>query len=146
MKSFYKLSLLSLILLFLVGCARQHQIALVDFNSDEVLMGVFDERDNSVIVTMPNGEILKGNYSSIDNDGAISFGNSIGYSSGRYRNGGFGGVGIGFNLNSDSTKYALLSSEESELKMEILMTIRSWTKNGFGEAKTNDGRVYKIQF
>lgn len=146
MSKIYKFFIFSFLLLILTGCAGQHQISLVDFNSDEILTGIFDERDDSVIVTMPNGEVLKGNYSSISNDNAITFGNSFGYSSGRYRSGGFGGIGLGFNFGADSTKYALLTSEISELKMEIIMTIRSWSKDGFGEAKTNDGRVYKIQF
>lgn len=146
MKTLYKVSLLLSLLFILSGCVRVHNIQMVDFNSNETLMGVFDERDNSVFVTMPDGEVLSGGYSSISNDGAVSFSNSFGFSSGRYYNGGFGGVGVGFNLNAESTKYALVTSKTSELKMEILMSIRSWTKDGFGEAKTNDGRVYKIQF
>ncbi|MDR0468173.1 MAG: hypothetical protein LBG67_04910 [Campylobacteraceae bacterium] len=146
MKNLHKLFILPFLLFVLSGCTRQHQISLVDFNSNEVLVGTFNESNSSVVITMIDGEILSGNYSSIDSEGAFTFANSFGFSSGRYRSGRFGGVGIGLNFSAYSTKYALLTSQTSELKMEILMTIKSWTDSGFGEAKTNDGRVYKIQF
>ncbi|MDR1007003.1 MAG: hypothetical protein LBL65_00365 [Campylobacteraceae bacterium] len=141
--------LLFIVALFLfTGCALKHNIALVGFNTEGILKGVFDEKDQIVTVTMEDGEILKGKYSSFDDDGAVTFGNTIGYSSGsRYRRGGsFGGIGMGINFGSENKKYALLTSETSSLKMEIAIMLRSWAKNGIGEAKTNDGRVYKIQF
>jgi hypothetical protein len=141
--------LLSMLALFLfAGCALKHDIALVGFNTDGVLKGVFDEKDQTVTVTMENGEILKGKYSSFDDESMITFGNTLGYSSGSRRrgSGSFGGIGIGMNFGSESKKYALLTSETSSLKMEIAIMLQSWAKNGMGEAKTNDGRVYKIQF
>jgi hypothetical protein len=141
------LLLIAALFLF-AGCALKHDIALVGFNTEGVLQGVFDEKSQTVTVTMEDGEILKGKYSSFDDDGAVTFGNTIGYSSGgRYRRGGsFGGIGMGINFGAESKKYALLTSETSSLKMEIAIMLRSWSKNGMGEAKTNDGRVYKIQF
>jgi hypothetical protein len=140
--------LFAALLFLLAGCTLKHDIALVGFNTDGILQGIFDENDQVVTVTMEDGEILKGKYSSFDDDGAVTFGNTIGYSSGgRYRNSGsFGGIGMGINFSSESRKYALLTSETSPLKMEIVIMLRSWTKNGMGEAKTNDGRIYKIQF
>jgi hypothetical protein len=143
-----KVLFLFMILLFLGGCASKHDIILVGFNSEEILKSVFDETNETVTVIMPDGEILSGNYSSFDSEEPMYFSNTFGYSSGgRYRSGGsFGGIGIGFNFGYESTKYALLTSQTSSLKMEIFMTVGSWSKNGFGEAKTNDGRVYKIQF
>ncbi|MDR0762326.1 MAG: hypothetical protein LBF13_04685 [Campylobacteraceae bacterium] len=135
-------------LFLLAGCALKHDIALIGFNTDGVLQGIFDEKDQVVTVIMEDGEVLKGKYSSFDDDGSVTFGNTIGYSSGgRYRSSGsFGGIGMGINFSAESKKYALLTSETSPLKMEIVIMLRSWTKNGMGEAKTNDGRVYKIQF
>ncbi|MDR0407356.1 MAG: hypothetical protein LBH45_00310 [Campylobacteraceae bacterium] len=143
-----KIFFLSIMVLFLSGCASKHDVILVGFNSEDVLKSVFDEKTETVIVTMPDGEVLSGSYSSLDSEEPVHFSNTFGYSSGgRYHRGGtFGGVGIGLNFGYESTKYALLTSQTSPLKMEILVTIRSWSKNGFGEAKTNDGRVYKIQF
>ncbi|MDR1460107.1 MAG: hypothetical protein LBI78_00475 [Campylobacteraceae bacterium] len=143
-----KIFFLFAIVLFLGGCASKHDVILVGFNSEEILKSVFDEKTETVIVTMPDGEILSGSYSSLDSEEPVYFSNTLGYSSGsRYHRGGtFGGIGIGLNFGYESTKYALLTSQTSSLKMEILATIRSWSKNGFGEAKTNDGRVYKIQF
>ncbi|MDR3346705.1 MAG: hypothetical protein LBS73_05985 [Campylobacteraceae bacterium] len=136
------------VLLLLGGCVSKHDVTLVGFNTEGVLKGVFDESKDTVTVVMPDGEVLSGGYSSLEREEPVSFSNTFGYSSGsRYgRGGSFGGVGIGLNFGYESTKYALLTSETSTLKMEILMTIKSWSKNGFGEAKTNDGREYKIQF
>ncbi|MDR2790355.1 MAG: hypothetical protein LBB59_05215 [Campylobacteraceae bacterium] len=135
-------------LFLFAGCASKHDIALVGFNTEGILKGVFDEKTETVAVTMEDGEILKGKYSSFEDESAVTFGNTIGYtSSGRYHRGGsFGGMGMGINFGSESKKYALLTSETSSLKMEIAIMLRSWSKNGMGEAKTNDGRVYKIQF
>ena len=130
------------VILLLGGCVSKHDISLVGFNSEEILRGVFDESNSTVTVVMPNGEVLIGGYSSLDGDEPVNISNTFGYSSG----GAFGGVGLGLNFGYESVKYALLTSQASTLKMEIFLTIRSWSKNGFGEAKTNDGRVYKIQF
>ncbi|MDR1285765.1 MAG: hypothetical protein LBJ88_06165 [Campylobacteraceae bacterium] len=143
-----KIFFLFMIVLFLGGCASKHDVMLIGFNSEDVLKSVFDEKTQTVTVTMPDGEVLSGNYSSLDSEEPMYFSNTFGYSSGsRYRSGGtFGGIGIGLNFGYESTKYALLTSQTSPLKMEILVTIKNWSKNGFGEAKTNDGRVYKIQF
>jgi hypothetical protein len=135
-------------LFFISGCASKHDVALIGFNSEEILKSVFDEKNQTVTVTMPNGEVLSGKYSSLDSEEPVYFSNAFGYSSGsRYRGGGsFGSIGIGLNFGYESKKYALLTSQTSSLKMEIFVTVRNWSKNGFGEAKTNDGRVYKIQF
>jgi hypothetical protein len=136
--------------IFLGGCAAKHDVVLVGFtNTTDVLRGTFDERDDTVTVIMPDGEVLSGGYSSMDSVDPVTVDPYFGWgiSSGRYaRRGGWGGVGIGFNVGYESTKYALLKSATSDLKMEIIMTLRSWSKNGFGEAKTNDGRVYKKQY
>jgi small nuclear ribonucleoprotein (snRNP)-like protein len=135
-------------LLIFGGCASKHDVILVGFNSEEILKSVFDETTETVTVIMPDGEVLNGKYNSLDNEEAVYFSNAFGYSSGSryYRGGSFGSVGIGLNFGYKSTKYALLTSQTSPLKMEILITIKSWSKNGFGEAKTNNGKIYKIQF
>ncbi|MDR2100216.1 MAG: hypothetical protein LBP40_05260 [Campylobacteraceae bacterium] len=140
------LLLLSALFLF-AGCTLKHDVVLVGFNTEGVLQGVFDEKNENVTVIMEDGEILNGKYSSFDEESDFVFTNSMGYAKSRYRSGGmFGGMGVGINFGSASKKYALLTSETSSLKMEIIITLRSWRKNGIGEATTNDGRVYKIQF
>jgi hypothetical protein len=129
------------------GCALKHDVVLVGFNTEGVLQGIFDERSETVTVTMDNGEILSGGYSSFSEDSDVVFSNSMGYTRNKYRRSGmFGGIGMGINFGAVSKKYALLTSETSSLKMEIVITMRSWSRNGIGEATTNDGRVYKIQF
>ncbi|MDR1613990.1 MAG: hypothetical protein LBS26_00265 [Campylobacteraceae bacterium] len=139
--------LIAIALFLFSGCTLKHDVVLVGFNTNGTLRGVFDEKSETVTVTMDNGEILSGGYSSFDEDSDIIFSNSIGYTKNKYRRGGtFGGMGVGINFGSVSKKYALLTSETSSLKMEIIITLRSWRRNGIGEATTNDGRVYKIQF
>ena len=56
------------------------------------------------------------------------------------------GVGASVQRNEGGSQaYALLRSSTSKLMMEINLTYGS-NGQGFGEAKTNDGKTYKIQF
>ncbi|MFV0481185.1 MAG: hypothetical protein ACK5LP_04300 [Campylobacteraceae bacterium] len=139
--------ILGLAFLF-VGCSSKYDLTLTGFNSNEVLVGVLDESTEMVTVTMPNGEVLSGKYNSYGSgDVSTTVSTGFGHSSGgRYSSGGnFGGIGLGFNFGGgDFTKYALLTNENSTLKMDVIVTKNSG--KGFGEAKTNDGREYRIQF
>ena len=42
--------------------------------------------------------------------------------------------------------YALLHSNTGKLMMEIIVQYSQWNGHGFGEARTNDGRRFKVQF
>lgn len=134
-KSFFMV----LFLVFFVGCA--HKITFTNFQSGEILNGEYNTVDKSIKVAMPNGEILIGKYSAVSGSSMI-IGNSFATSGGATAT----GFGTGVAVGGNSRAYAILSSQTSPLMMELLVSYSEWTGNGFGEAKTNDGRIYKVQF
>ena len=132
--------ILLIMLSFLVaGCV--HKIEITHFQTGQVLQGKYNEINRMVTVIMPDGEILKGKYSAVSN-ASFTFGTATAYS----------GVatatcfGYGISSGGQGQVYALLKSETSGLMMEIIAIYSDWSGHGFGEAKTNDGRAYKVQF
>ncbi|MGO9017263.1 MAG: hypothetical protein ACLQVJ_02835 [Syntrophobacteraceae bacterium] len=53
------------LLFCLVSCA--HQVKLIDMDSGQVIYGTYNKADRSVIVTIPSGEVLTGQYSALSN-------------------------------------------------------------------------------
>ncbi len=106
-------------IIILLGCA--HTIELSHFETGRILKGEYNKLTQSITIVMPNGEILKGKYIAI---------NDISFKGG----------------SSKGQAYALLKSDRSNLMMEIIVTYSGQTGHGFGEARTNYGRKYKVQF
>jgi hypothetical protein len=69
-----------------------------------------------VTVTMPNGEILAGKFTEQEN-----------------------------STSRSGKAYALLKSATSNLLLEITVSYNEYG-NGFGEARANNGKNYKIEF
>jgi hypothetical protein len=130
--------LIALTCTLLVGCA--HSIALVNFNSGETLAGEYNSGTREISVIMPNGETLKGQYSAASN-ASVSYGTGFASSGGNFAS----GFGTSVSSGGASQAYALLRSSTSKLMMEMVVTYGS-NGQGFGEARTNDGRTYKVQF
>ena len=128
-----------LFVLVFVGCA--HKITFTNFESGEILNGEYNTADKSIKVTMPNGEMLIGSYAAISSS-SILFGNSFATSGGATAT----GFGTGIAVGGNSKAYAILSSQKSSLMMELLVSYSEWNGHGFGEAKTYDGKIYKVQF
>jgi hypothetical protein len=134
MKRLYPV-IMTLVAIVLIGCA--HPVTLTNFNTGESLNGEFNTGTREITVTMRNGEVLTGKYSAASNS-SVTFGTVFAGS------GGFAG-GTAINSGGASQAYAILKSQSSSLMMELIVTYGS-NNNGFGEARTNDGRVYKVQF
>ncbi len=132
--------------LFLTGCAPRH-ITLVDFQTGETLDGELNESDRNITVTMPDGEVLSGKYSAISNTSPV-YETGIGVGTGSHHgSGSVFGTGITFGgSGGPSQGFGLLKSNTSKLMMEIVVTYSEWSGDGYGEATTNDGRKYKVQF
>jgi hypothetical protein len=127
---------LTLLPMLLAGCVHQgyqvYPISLTNFESGEVLQGQYSRQDNSVSVTMPNGETLSGRYTALSNTRVTSDTFNPMYSV--------------TTRGGRSNAYALLKSKTSKLLMEIIVSYSESSGHGFGEAKTNDGRTFKVQF
>ena len=136
-----------LTVLFLGGCV--HKAQLIDFKTGTTLDAKFNEADRMVTVIMPNGEILRGKFSAVSN-ARFSIGNTFGSASvysGTSSATAYGGLtSYAVTSGGASTGYALLRSSTSKLVMEVIVQYSDWNGHGFGEARTNDGRHFKVQF
>lgn len=143
------------IVLVSAGCVITRSATLVEFASGEVLRGKFTDSaatGGTVEVTMPNGELLSGRYSAIRGTDEITFtsatmsGTVIGTSGTASVSG--SGIGTQRTVGGQGKAYALLTSATpgSKLVMEIIVIYGVLDGHGFGEARTNDSRLYKVQF
>jgi hypothetical protein len=141
-----KILLLVVVFLF-TGCS--HKMSFTNFESGTQFEGKYQKIGKSIEVKMPNGEVLKGTYSNVDNS-SMSFGNS--FTTGRAYSGtttAFGSAssfGTGYSIGGAGKAYALLKSTTSNLMMELIVDYSVWDGSGFGEARTNDGQRFRVQF
>ncbi|WP_373035110.1 hypothetical protein [Sulfurimonas sp.] len=136
-----------MILLFLSGCV--HKMQIVNFETGTALDAKYNEANRMVTVVMPDGEILTGQYSAVSN-ASFSLGNTFGSAtaySGTSSASAYGSS-TSYTLTSGGTSnaYALLRSNVSKLMMEVIVQYSEWNGHGFGEARTNDGKRFKVQF
>ncbi len=125
--------------ILLVGCV--HKIELTHFQTGQVLQGEYNTGSYKISITMPNGEILSGKYVALEN-ASFSFGTATAFSGMASAT----AFGQGIAVGGAGQAYALLKSEKSSLMMEIVASYSEWSGHGFGEARTNDGRTFKVQF
>jgi len=135
------------IVLLLSGCV--HKMQVIDFKTGTSLDAKFDEVSRQVTVVMQNNEVLTGKYSNISN-ATFSFGNTYGsataYSGANSATAYGSSISQMFTSGGASNAYALLRSNTSNLLMEMVVQYSDMTGHGYGEARTNDGRKYKVQF
>jgi len=121
------------------GCT--HKVNFADFERGEAFDGAYNKMTREVQVTLPTGELLIGTYSAMSN-ASFSFGSANVYSG----NINASAMGYGISAGGNSQAYAMLKSQTSKLMMEMIVTYSEWNGHGFGEARTNDGRKYKVSF
>lgn len=139
MESLMRLFFYSLLgIVLFTGCAKQLNFA--DFEKGESFIGNANTLTKEIIVTLPTGETLSGEGTHVSNAN-FSFGAANAYS------GTLQATTIGYNISSFGSNqgYAILKSHTSKLMMEIIVTY-GIDGHGFGEARTNDGRKYKVSF
>lgn len=125
----------------LAGCSTGATLELVDFKTGERVDAFIDPLKKEVRAYMPNGDVLTGPYSA-NSTATFTFGGGA-----RVGTGGLGaGVGPGISSAGDERIYAYLGMPGSPLLMEIIAKRNTLTGGGFGEARTNDGRTYKVIF
>lgn len=136
-----------IVLLFFSGCV--HKMQMVNFETGTVLDAKYNKANRMVTVIMPNGEVLTGEYSAVSN-ASFSIGNTFGsataYSGASSATAYGSSTSYAISSGGVSNAYALLRSNTSKLMMEIIVQYSEWNGHGFGEARTNDGRRFKVQF
>ena len=125
--------------MLLGGCLKD--MRMVEFKTGETAEGFWDSGKGELRVYLEDGRILAGPYAKMSN---ARF--SIAIPVHVYR----GHVGIGtiprVGFSRHGNVYALLDDENSSLLMEVVADINAWSGSGHGEARTNDGRVFKCVF
>ena len=170
------------LILLQTGCiTRRAQLA--NFESGEVIRAKFTDSpftNGKITVTMPDGEILKGEYSAIRAQDSMTFSSAFvtasadaksrttysGQTDGRVGNIPFsteskGQIDTTAHVDSSAhvsgqsrtvggtgRAYALIPSTKpgSKLMMEVIVTYGVLSGHGWGEARTNDGRKYRVTF
>jgi hypothetical protein len=136
------------------GCLTRHA-TLVDFETGEVLQGKFTDSvatGGTVEIIMPDGEIITGRYSGVREKDEVTFSSATANASGSTNGNSFYGsastIGSQRTIGGQGKAYALLTSTkpDSKLVIEIIAIYNVLDGHGYGEARTNDGRQYKLQF
>ena len=128
----------------LCGC---HTVNLTSFDTGETVKVHSHAFSRSIWAEMPDGEILRGKFSTVTDE-------SIGFATGSATAFGGGtsatvtGNSVGYNSGGRGTVYAFLKSTKpgSKLMIEITGTFNPVNRQGYGQARSNDGRTYKIVF
>lgn len=126
----------------LCGC---HTVNLTSFDTGEIIKVHSHIFSRNLWAQMPDGEILKGKFAAVSNE-------SIGVTTGSATAVGGGstssvaGTSTSYNSGDSGTVYALLKSTKpgSKLTLEITGKFNPATRQGYGQARTNDGRTYKV--
>jgi hypothetical protein len=163
-QSFQQYALSLCIALLLAGCTVVKHATLLDIETAEKLTAKFTDSDRTggqCEVIMANGEKLVGTYTGIRGIDVVSFSNATGSiasnatlnsSNGTTITGSsstnYSAAGSTRLVGGQGKAYALLSSTKSgsKLVMEIIAIYSVVGGGGFGDARTNDGRIYRVIF
>lgn len=138
MKRLFKILLFLTIITFLSGCGVR-QMDVIDFKSGTTLRGEYDDFEQTAKVIMPSGEVLTGHVTEI-RESINSFTNELGTGKNKNNN----------NLSTTTTTsnvyvaQGILKSNTSNLIMDLNLTLTNMG-GGYGTAKANDGKEYKVQ-
>ncbi len=123
----------------LAGCNKDMQ--LVEFKSGAKAEGFWDSGKREIRVYLEDGEILSGKFTKMSHARfRVTTGVSFG---GRHTR---AGVYPSVSIDGQGNIYALLEDQKSHLVMEVVADYNWLWGHGHGEARTNDGRIYKVIF
>ena len=118
------------------GCT--HRLNLTELDTGKTLKGVYDTTYKTITVTMPDGEVLEGKYHPASKNQYPGVHTP--------ENAPKTGFGSGVPKGIKADDYALLQSEKTKLLMEVFLYFDSFSEKGYGFARTNDGRRFKISY
>lgn len=127
--------------LFLTSCS--YQIKFVDWEDGHVLKGRYNELTPTIEVTMPSGEKLVGDDIPYEK---VSFGKDDLFHSSGPKSGIVGFKPGTYSTSSTSVnRFARLTGNKGTV-MEIIYKYNITAGQGYGWAKTSDGRDYDVFF
>jgi len=129
---------------FLSGC---HTVNLINTSNGETIKVHSHIMSRNIWAEMPDGEILKGKFATMTNESVgVTTGSATAFGGGTSAT--VAGSATTYNSGDSGTVYALLRSAKpgSKLTLEINGKFNPVSRQGFGTARTNDGRTYQIVF
>ena len=126
-------------LFLLSACSKNLQ--LVEFKSGAKAEGFWDSGKRELRIYLEDGEILTGKFIKMSH-ARFRVTTGVGFGGRHTRAGVYPSIGI----DGQGNIYALLENPESHLVMEVVADYNWLGGGGHGEARTNDGRIYKIVF
>ena len=155
-----------LLIISLTSCSVTKTAMLVNLESGERISAIFKDSSSTggtCQATMPNGEILTGKYVGVRGTDVITFGSFNGSVEANTdytindnnqdvlnakTSGNYSATGAARTVGGQGKAYAILYSTNpnSKLTLEIIAIYNVLSGGGYGDAKTNDGRTYKIIF
>ena len=164
MKKFLFLFTTVFIISSTLSCSITKKATLINLESGEKVMAIF--KDNSGTsgyceAIMPDGEKLVGTYVGVRGTDVITYGSATGKvnSKTNYSSAGqnildassasnYSATGAARTVGGQGKAYAILSSTlpNSTLTLEIIAIYNVLGGGGYGDAKTNDGRSFKVVF
>ena len=126
---------LGLVVLSLACVACTREVRLLDLSDGELLTGSTTLWNQSVMITLPSGEVVEGGFSPLSNVriGEDSLFHQVNL-----------GAMFGGQVSGRFHGYAYLTGKEGTI-VEIVFA-SDWTSRGFGFARTNLGREYRVSF
>ena len=130
----------------LAGCVTRKP-TLTDIRTGELCHGEFNLMSRNGWVVLPDGTKLTGKIFGVTNARYASSdfeGSGTVYGPGGSAFGSFSGTGSSFSPGNRGEGWALLRSEDGKKIMEIHVVSNGAVTAGYGEARMNDGRVFRL--
>ncbi|MEK6525552.1 MAG: hypothetical protein AABZ22_01640 [Nitrospirota bacterium] len=123
----------ALLILVLWGCS--HDVKLINMSDGTTISGTSTIWNQSITLTLPSGEIVEGRYVPLTTAsigvGSLFYGANVGTMLGKDISGRFHG-------------HARLTGKNGTVVEMVFSS--DWTGHGFGIAKTNSGKEYRVTF
>lgn len=138
-------------LLFLISCIALccgcRTVMLTSFDTGEQVRLRAHSFGHEIWAHMPDGEVLHGTFATVSSDTAsFSFGSATAVGGGQSAS--VFGNNTRYNVGGPACVYALMKSTKpgSRLMLEMIANFSEMSGDGFGQARTNDGRTYRVIF
>ncbi|MRS04291.1 hypothetical protein EG832_13905 [bacterium] len=131
-----------LVFLCLLSCAenlpRIQNIEFIRFSDGFTIRGEANHMTKTIILIMPNNEVIKGRYMAVANATFSAEFAEIGKTT---------AMSYGTTTSTRGNGYALLRGNQGTL-VEFVFQFNPMDRegHGFGEARTNKGEIYKVIF
>lgn len=128
--------------LFQTGCTNSRHAEGYEWASGKKIDVFLNTGQKTIRLYLDDGELIEGSYT-YDSNAQFSFGTGVVFGGGGIAGGVFPSLGI----DGKTKIYSMLRSKNKPaLMIEIVADYNRFDGTGQGEARTNDGRSFKLVF